>query len=80
MPRAPPDGDKLDEFAISPDKKVRRDAQVPDALEVRMCRRIQAIGKEPLDRVAAVHTWRQADRVHHQQADGLARRALVAIR
>src|SRR5438034_11484431 len=63
MPGAARDRHELHELAVAPHEEVRRDAQLRDLAEIRVRFRVEAIGEEALDRVAAVLPRRQADRV-----------------
>ena len=52
-------------LAVAPDEEVGGDLEAFDFLEVRMRARVEAVGEEPLDRVAAILARRQADRVQN---------------
>ncbi len=70
---------EFDRFAVAPDEVVCRHAQPLERGKGGMTGRIERVGEEPLDRIAAEDFRRQADRVQHHQADRHARRAIVAV-
>jgi flagellar biosynthesis GTPase FlhF len=72
--------DELDQGAVAPHEKVARHAQPGQLRERGMRRRVEPVGEQPLDGVAAVHALRQADGMQQQQGDDTARRPAVAIR
>ncbi len=61
MPRPAADRDELDAFAAAPDEEVSGDFQPPDLFEIGMAGRIEAVGEQALDRVAAISAGRQAN-------------------
>ena len=63
MPGASLARDELDQLAIAPDQEVRRNAQAADASEIGMGVRVEAIGEQPDDVVAA--------KLFRWQADGM---------
>ena len=80
MPGAFSAGDKLDQFAIAPDEKVRRNAQCVDAGVIRMFARVEAIGEQLFYARPAEFPRRQTDVVNDQQADLAIRRPRIEIR
>jgi hypothetical protein len=79
MPGALAAGHELHQFAVPADEEVGGNPQVVNPGVIGMRRRIQSIGEQLLDAIAAEFTGRQADVVDHHQADGLPRRARVAV-
>src|SRR5688572_7605133 len=65
VPRAALRRHELDHRAVAPDEKVSRHSQFADFPEIGMRLRVEAVGEQALDRVAAVLPRRQADRVQH---------------
>lgn len=63
VPRAPLEGDELDQSTVTPDEEVRRDFQAPDAIEVGMEAAIETIGEKMLYVRPAVFAGRQTDAV-----------------
>lgn len=61
--------DKLAQATISAQKKMGRNLQAANPMEVGVSTPIQAIGEQALYRVPAVKAGRQADRVQHNQID-----------
>jgi len=80
MPGTPGAGNKLHQLAISANQEVGRNPQRMNPAEIRMGIRVEPIGKEPLDRVAAKYTWWEADGMNDDQLNRLPRRTIVAIR
>ena len=58
---------KLNQLAATADQKVRRHPQAGERLEPGMQCRVEAVGKEALNRIAAEAAGRQADMVDHEQ-------------
>src|SRR3954470_5983995 len=61
------DRDELDELAVPADEEVRRHPHAGDLAEILMRLRIEPVGEQALDRLAAEFTRRQADAMHDQQ-------------
>jgi hypothetical protein len=79
MPGTLPTGNELYQLAVATNQEMRGDAQADDLREVRVGGRIQPIGKQPHNAVAAKTCRRQADRVDDDQRHDFARRARVTI-
>ena len=63
---------ELNELAVAADQEVRRNSQAGYCFEIRISRRIQAIGKQPRYFVAAETPWWKADTVNDNQLDAAA--------
>lgn len=70
---------EFDRFAVAPDEVVCRHAQPLERCKGGMSGRIEGVGEEPLDRIAAEDFRRQADRVQYHQANHRPRRTIVAV-
>src|SRR2546430_16895409 len=79
VPRAPLHRHELQQLAVAPDEKVRRQLQSRDVAEIRMRGGVEPVGEQPLDRVAAVLPPRQADRGQHEEPDRRPWRTLDAL-
>src|SRR5262249_41602437 len=79
VPGAPLDRDELHHLAVASDQEVRGDLERVHLAEVGVRRRVEAVGEQALDVPAAVLPGRQADRVHHYEADFNAGRARVLV-
>src|SRR5690606_34930077 len=72
--------DELRDAAVAIDQQMRGHTQVFQFSEGRMRLAIQAIGKQPLDEIAAELSRRQTDVVNHQQIDDGVDGTLVEVR
>ena len=70
---------ELDQFAITADKKVRRDTPTGNITKVRVSVRIKAVGKQLGDFRSAKRSRRKADVMDDQQIDAARWRAGIAI-
>ncbi len=59
--------DKLPQFAIAPYIKMGGNLQAFDAFEVGVLVPVQAVGEQLLYFIAPISSWRQTDRVDHDQ-------------
>lgn len=80
MPRPVVARDELDQLAVAPDEEMRRDLQGADSGEVGMARRVQPVGEEVKDVVAAELARRQADGMDHDQPGRFAGRPGIEVR
>lgn len=63
---------ELQHAPVAPHHEMRRNLQAANALEIRVCLKVQRVGKELLDLWPAVFARRQADGMQHQQINGCA--------
>jgi len=80
VPGTPLDSDELHQLAVAPDEEMRGDLEPRDLAEVGMRRRVEPVGEQALDGIAAELAGRQADRVDHEQRDLGAGGAVVLVR
>jgi hypothetical protein len=80
MPGALAQVDELDQFAVTADEQMGRDAHLGNLREIGMGRRVQPILEQGLDPGAAEFVRRQADVVDDQQVDGDSSGPFVAVR
>src|SRR6185436_39142 len=80
VPGAPLHGDELDQLAVPTHQEMRRHAQVLQLAEGRMRSRVEPVGEQFLDRVAAEFPGRQADRMHHEERRLGTGGTIVAVR
>src|SRR4029434_8687575 len=80
VPRPLVAGHELQESSVAAHEKVRGDVQVRDRYKGRMGRRVEPIGEQPQDRVAAEHTRWQRDAVDDDQCDRRVDRSGIMIR
>src|ERR1035438_9201382 len=80
MPGSVVAGDELQQGPAAAQQKVGGHAQAANRPEIGMGGPVEPVGEEPLDRVAAVLTGWQADRVNDDEVDPRRRRPRVEIR
>src|SRR5574337_161703 len=79
MPGTPVRVDEPNQRPVPADEEVRRNPEMGNFGVVRVFRGVQGVGEELLDAGAAEPRRRQTDGVHHDEADRLARGAIVVV-
>lgn len=70
VPSALVSADKLPEFAIAANIKMRRDLHISDVLKIGMGIPVKLVGKQSLHFIATILTRWQTDGVKHDQVNG----------
>ena len=79
MPGTVITADKLPELATAANIEMRGYGETPDALEIGVCLPVQLVGEQLLHFIAAVLTWRQTDRMQHDQISAIANWTLAGV-